>query len=312
MKFPRPVSLVAALITLLASFGTMRAQTVNLTADAAQTVRIVDERIFGANSVIWDGEASTAQTISLLNAAGLRSIRCPGGSLSDEYHWRINKSLANTWSWATSFNGFVNIITGVNAKAYVTVNYGTGTPEEAAGLVAYLNAATGASTAIGTDSKGYDWQNAGTWAAIRAAAPISPDDGMNFLRISRSAAVGAKYWEIGNECYGVWETDQQALAHDPTTYANRAAQYIAKMKAVDSSIKIGVVAVTSSENASYNNWTPTMLNRLKALNATPDFLIYHRYPQAPGAESDAVLLQNASQWTNVANDLRQQLSTAFG
>ena len=64
---------------------------------------------------------------------------------------------------------------------------------------------------------------------------------------------------------------------------------MAKMRAVDPTIKIGVVAVTSSENASYKNWTPTMLARLKVLNAIPDFLIYHRYPQAPGGESDAVL-----------------------
>lgn len=315
MKLPVSLSRAVgplALAVVMTATNPLRAQTVSLTADTAQVIRIVDERVFGANSVIWDGEASSAQTISLLSAAGLRTVRVPGGSLSDEYHWRVNRSLNNTWTWATSYNGFVKIITGLNAQAFFCVNYGTGTPEEAAGLVAYLNSATGSSVAIGTDSNGYDWGNSGTWAALRAASPLGTDDGMNFLRVARSATVGAKYWEIGNECYGTWETDQQAIAHDPTTYANRAQQYMAKMRAVDPTIKIGVVAVTSSENASYKNWTPTMLARLKTLNAIPDFLIYHRYPQAPGGESDAVLLQNASQWAGAAADLRSQLNTYLG
>ena len=51
--------------------------------------------------------------------------------------------------------------------------------------------------------------------------------------LGRAAPVGAKYWEIGNECYGTWETDLQSVAHDPTTYANRVQAYMAKMKAVD-------------------------------------------------------------------------------
>ncbi|HEY4246802.1 MAG TPA: immunoglobulin domain-containing protein, partial [Lacunisphaera sp.] len=290
---------------------------VNLTVNAGQTIRTVDERVFGVNAVIWDAQASSAQTISMVQNAGIRTIRVPGGSLSDEYHWRINKSLANTWTWSTAFNGFINLITSTNAQPVVTVNYGSGTPEEAAGLVAYLNASVGSSTAIGgTDGTGFAMQDSGYWAALRAAGPLSTDDGMNFLRISRSSPVGAKYFEIGNECYGTWETDQQTAAHDPTTYANRVQQYIAKMKAVDPSIKIGVVVVTSSENASFNNWTPVMLARLKTLNAIPDFIIYHLYPQAPGAESDATLLQVADagskSWSTIAADLRQQLTTNLG
>ncbi|MEO6992138.1 MAG: FG-GAP-like repeat-containing protein [Lacunisphaera sp.] len=293
--------------------ATIHAQ-VNLAVNASQTIRTVDERVFGVNAVIWDAQASSAQTITMVQNAGIRTIRVPGGSLSDEYHWRINKSLANTWSWATAFNGFINLITSTNTQPVVTVNYGSGTPEEAAGLVAYLNASVGSSAPIGgMDGTGFGMQDSGYWASLRAAVPLSTDDGMNFLRISRSSPVGAKYFEIGNECYGTWETDQQTLAHDPTTYANRVQQYIAKMKAVDPTIKIGVVVVTSSENASYKNWTPTMLARLKALNAIPDFIIYHLYPQAPGAESDATLLQVADagshSWTSIAADLRNQLST---
>ena len=81
---------------------------------------MVDERVFGVNAVIWDGQASSAQTISMVQAAGIRTIRMPGGSLSDDYHWRVNTSDANTWTWATSFNGFINLITSANTQAVVT------------------------------------------------------------------------------------------------------------------------------------------------------------------------------------------------
>ena len=65
------------------------------------------------------------------------------------------------------------------------------------------------------DQFGTNWQTVGYWASLRAAAPLAHDDGMNFLRISRAAPLGFKYWEIGNECYGTWETDSNAVPHDP-------------------------------------------------------------------------------------------------
>ena len=37
---------------------------------------------------------------------------------------------------------------------------------------------------------GYDWQNAGTWANLRSASTlVTPDDGMNFLRVGRTPRV---------------------------------------------------------------------------------------------------------------------------
>ena len=50
----------------------------------------------------------------------------------------------------------------------------------------------------------------------------------------------------------------------------------------------------------------------ESLGVTPDFLIYHRYEQAPGQESDAELLQCRPTWPNDAADLRQQLSDYLG
>lgn len=318
------------------------AQTVSVSINAGSTIRTVDERIFGINAVIWDREASSDQTISLVQAAGLRTIRVPGGSLSDEYHWRINKSINrdntstnNTWTWSTGFNGFTKLITGLNATAYVTVNYGSGTPEEAAAWVAYANAATTSSVAIGTDSKSYDWKTAGIWASLRATTALATDDGMNFLRVGRSAAYGLKYWEIGNENYGTWETDQQAVKNDAYTYATRAKGYIAKMKAVDPTIKVGVVVTAREDDyvnghtshpatnlrtsTTSNGWTPVVLATLRAPPAvTPDFIIYHRYEQTPladsvfNSENDANLLQKAKTWPDDVAIMRRMLTDYLG
>ncbi len=51
---------------------------------------------------------------------------------------------------------------------------------------------------------------------------------------------------------------------------------------------------------------------LANLGVTPDFLIYHRYEQAPGQESDTALLQDAATWPSDAANLRQQLSDYLG
>jgi hypothetical protein len=55
-----------------------------------------------------------------------------------------------------------------------------------------------------------------------------------------------------------------------------------------------------------------LLATLRSLGVTPDFAIYHRYEQAPGAESDAALLQSARTWMDDASDLRRQLADYLG
>ena len=322
---------------LLALVFSPRCVAVNVTVDVTHTIRTVDNRVFGLNTVIWDPQTASAQTLTLLQAADVRVIRLPGGSLSDAYDWSQNRSYAspgvfNTWSWSSGFDKFSQIVISLNCQAFVTVNYGSGTPQEAAAWVAYANAsATLAGTApdvtLGVDANGIDWKTAGYWSALRAASPLATDDGRNFLRLGRSSPFGLKYWEFGNECYGSWETDYQSSPHDPYLYATRFRDYAALMRAVDPTIKVGVVVTTGEDSyANYtthpatnprtgqvhNGWTPVLFATLKNLGVTPDFAIYHRYEQTPGQESDATLLQKAATWPDDAADLRQQLSDYLG
>ena len=255
---------------------------VNVTVNAAQALRTVDARHFGINTAVWDGVFDTPTTISLLTAMGNQALRFPGGSLSDDYHWATNTTDSNTWQWATSFPDFAHVAAAVGSKVFITVNYGSGTPAEA-----------------------------GAW--------VSSSNVTNHY--------GFKYWEVGNEVYGSWETDNNTRPNDPYTYAQRFAQYYSQMKAADPAIKVGAVAVTGEDSyanytdhpalnprtgVTHNGWTPVMLATLRSLGVTPDFLIYHRYLEAPGAEDDAGLLLSFGTWSTDAADLRQQLNDYLG
>jgi len=157
----------------------------------------------------------------------------------------------------------------------------------------------------------------------------TPEEAAAWVKYSNvTKAYGFKYWEVGNECYGTWETDNNTPAHNAVEYATRAVQYIQQMKAVDPTIKIGVVADASEDSyvdgttqtvtnpvtgVAHSGWTPLVLSTMKSLGVLPDFLIYHNYAQNPGQESDALLLQYAPlSWSADAAELRTQLTDYLG
>ena len=99
-----------------------------------------------------------------------------------------------------------------------------------------------------------------------------------------------KYWEVGNEIFGTWETDNNTnapyQAHDPWTYAMRFKDYYTQMKAVDPTIKIGAVidptedgyanytnhpVVNPRTGVTHNGWTPVMLTYMRSNNCHAGF-----------------------------------------
>ena len=260
---------------------------VSVTVSPKEKIRKVDRRMFGLNAAVWDGAYASPNTTALLTELNNQALRFPGGSLSDVYHWETNRSerpdgTPESFEWATSFDDFIAIAAATRAAVYITANYGTGTPEEAAAWVNYAN------------------------------------------KVKRH---NVRYWEIGNENYGSWEADKNTRPHDPVTYANRFKEYWRQMKAVDPTIKIGAVVITGEDSyanytdhpvtnprtgATHNGWTPVLLDTLRQLGVTPDFVVYHRYEQGPGGESDLFLLDSAASWPNDAAQLRQMLDDYLG
>lgn len=201
-----------------------------------------------------------------------------------------------------------------NWQTTTLVNEGTGAGATDFDQFATYAKSTGAQVVITT--------NYGTGTPAMAAAWVT------YSNVTKK--YGFKYWEVGNECYGTWEDDNQAAPHDPTTYGTRAVQYIQAMKAIDPTIKIGVVADASEDsysnnytksvtnpvtNVSHTGFTPVMLATMKAAGVLPDFLIYHDYPQNPPNESDATLLSDSGGvlgWASAASELRTILTDYLG
>ncbi|MGA3266787.1 MAG: fibronectin type III domain-containing protein [Verrucomicrobiota bacterium] len=251
---------------------------VHLLLNASNAVRTADRRWFGMNTGVFDDDFNLQLTVPEAQAAGWTTFRYPGGSLSDTYHWAIPNSVYGT----NNFQNFATVATNLGATVFITANYGTGTPAEAAGWVADANV---------TNHYGF------------------------------------KYWEIGNEEYGTWETDSNAYPHDPHCYATNFVVFIQQMKAVDPTIKVGAVVVpgeTTYSNGYTNHpatnlitgqvvygWTPVLLSTLQQAGVTPDFLIHHWYPEN-GQDSDQMLLGVTTNFSGAATDLRDQITDYFG
>jgi hypothetical protein len=190
-----------------------------VTADLGTLGQTVSPDLMGVHTSVYDSNMQLASTIGRLRDAGVKSLRYPGGSYSDLYHWELNTGTATPASGVggnnvyiaqqTDFGSFIGFMERVQANALITVNYGmnpTGTgpgvAQEAAAWVAYANGSPTNTKVIGLDADGKDWFTVGYWAGLRAATPLAVDDGKNFLRVNHPAPVGIKYWEIGNELYG--------------------------------------------------------------------------------------------------------------
>src|SRR5690348_5160646 len=186
---------------------------------------IIPRTAFGVNDAVWDGNLLDSNLPGLLAADGVQMMRYPGGSTSDVYHWQSDTTVPGQ-SYASpsnTFDAFMGVVHATGAQAMITVNYGSGTPQEAAGWVQYANKG-------GANYNG----------------PVPTYAGGS----STGHTYGIKYWEIGNEIYGNgtygadWEYDVNGLG--PTTYANNVVAYSQAMKAVDHSIKVGVVLTAPS------------------------------------------------------------------
>jgi Alpha-L-arabinofuranosidase len=134
--------------------------------------------------------------------------------------------------------------------------------------------------------------NGGTGTAALAASWVQ------YANVTQN--YGVKYWEIGNELFGTWESGN--FAGNPTGYADKASQYITAMKAADPSIQIGVDFAPDNDL-----WNTTVLSELNKDGTLPDFVIMHWYAQNPGTETDAGLLSSTDHISTMMSILNQEI-----
>ena len=265
----------AVLAADTAAGGTASSATVN----ARSCVGKFSPIAVGLNSAAWDGDLVDARLPDLLRPTGAQALRYPGGSTADNYHWLSNApddpGQGGTVPDAT-FDAFMSVAAATGAQAMITVNYGSGTEQEAADWVRYANR-----------------------GGRRYKGPVPTYPGAS----AKGHAYGIRYWEVGNELYGdgtygaTWEVNHKS--HDPATYAQGVVSYSAAMKAVDPSIRVGAVLTApgnwpdgQTSATSPRPWNDTVL---PIACGAVDFVVVHWYPQGPTGESDAALLTSPQQ-----------------
>ncbi|HEX3356038.1 MAG TPA: hypothetical protein VHS31_03565 [Tepidisphaeraceae bacterium] len=285
-----------------------------VTVNAGATIRAVDTKWLGINTSPWDSQLSSAQTSTMTTALGTTTVRIGGGSYVD----------AN-WHFSSLTNGNQSIgqqaafIAAHGNIGYVTVNYGTASPQEAAAELAYLNGSTSDNTVIGVGEQwntttstwvDVDWGKVSDWANLRASPQLKNDDGRNYLRLGGSvpgqsgvinlvthpAPFGFHYWGIGNEIYGAtWETDEHGTAsdhlpmpagttraaHDPTTIVSFAKQFQTLANEIDPTISVGIDS--QATDGQFNNWIANVLKQANSThqNLNLGFVSDHLYDQQP-------------------------------
>jgi hypothetical protein len=96
----------------------------------------ISEGVFGINAAHWDGDLLLPKTAELVKNVGHPIIRFPGGLSADDYHWE--KVLAAK-DHNVDIDEFLAFCKKTQSRPMFTVNFGTGTPEEAASWVHYVN-----------------------------------------------------------------------------------------------------------------------------------------------------------------------------
>ncbi len=316
-----------------------------VTIDGSATpMATVGPDLMGIHTAVYDSSMQLPTTPDLLKAVGVTSLRYPGGSYADSYHWETHtatfvptsNSDNNTIYVApdADFGHFVSLLKNVGANAMITVNYGMnsdatgpGTPQAAAAWVAYANGLPTDTTSIGADAGGKDWKTVGYWASLRAADPLAVDDTQNFLRISHPAPVGIKNWEVGNELYGNgyyyggcgWEPDMHlpypslapltACSNRQNNPALSPAAYGTVVKAFATAMKavdptIKVGGIVHWPYSEYADWNRSMLPQACA---SIDFVVNHWYA---GSTLANLLTSPHSDIPMMFKDLRTALTTS--
>src|SRR5436190_14452962 len=103
----------------------------------------------GPDSKIPNTRGNRNDVVAALKAIKVPNVRWPGGCFADEYHWRKGigprriETLNPNWGGVIEPNSFgthefLDFIDQIGSEAYLSVNVGSGTPQEAAEWLEYL------------------------------------------------------------------------------------------------------------------------------------------------------------------------------
>ena len=264
-------------LTVTPPAGTAITQTVSvgvtntITVDQSSTGPATTDKILGMNLAAWYDVVDNATAINTaFSAAGIKSLRWPGGSWSDAYNWENNWECGQSYNQANSNDDFLDVVNKLvipgGLDLALTADYGTG--KGCAGFG--------------------DPTEAASWAAK-----------------ALTYGVTVSHMTVGNEEYGSWEVDNHPLQHDPTTYAAATAGpngYYALIKAASPNTLVGVSANPGNSPA----WDPIVL--ANAPYDFVEYHYYPQYQDV--TSDTYLVWQAAQGLTTNINTIRQELPAA--
>jgi alpha-N-arabinofuranosidase len=214
--------------------------------------RAVYEGVYDPDSSHADQDGFRSDVLDALRRLDMTAMRYPGGNFASGYHWLDGigpveeRPTVRELAWQSlepnrfGTDEFIKLCRKMGWTPMLTVNLGTGTPEEARNWVEYCNCPTGS-----------------LYADMRAANG-SPEPH------------SVKLWCLGNEMDGPWQ-----LGHVPAEqYVMRAQQAAKMMKDADPSIELVVCGSSSPGMETYMDWDRQVLEYVGDL---ADYISLHRY-----------------------------------
>ncbi|GAA2990673.1 cellulose binding domain-containing protein [Streptomyces drozdowiczii] len=281
--FARAAAVLTASLALLASLTGVAPAATTATDGADVDVRVNAQAALGTltgaargvNTAIWDSHMNDPEVADLMKAADVGVMRYPGGSYADIYHWETHTAPGGYVAPGTGFDAFMGTVRAAGAQPVLIANYGSGTPQEAAGWVRYAN--------------------------------VTKDYGAKYWEIGNEI--------YGNGHYGSgWENDEHE-DKSPQEYAREVRAYAAAMKAVDPTVRIGAVLTSPGEwpdgvvgTGDSGDWNHTVL---PAVADVIDFVSVHWYAGGSDTTADAALTRLAK-LPGELREVRNQIDRAAG
>jgi alpha-N-arabinofuranosidase len=223
--------------------------------------RAIYDGVYDPDSAYADEDGFRRDVLDKLRRLKMAGMRYPGGNFVSGYRWldgvgpREQRSTVRDLAWQSiepnsiGTDEFMTLCHKMGWSPMLTVNLGTGTPEEARNWVEYCNSPTGTK-----------------YANMRATN-------------GSEESYGVKLWFLGNEMDGPWQ-----LGHVPADqYAVRAQQAAKMMKDTDNSIELVACGSCNIDLPTYLEWDRQVL---EYVGSYADYISLHRYV---GNESDDTL-----------------------
>jgi alpha-L-arabinofuranosidase len=283
-----------SLFTVVMLADISNAQT-TVVIDATNSTSIISRHIYGHFSehlgrCIYDGfwvddsitvpkkDRIRLDVVDALKKIKVPNLRWPGGCFADEYHWRDGIGprkerpyMVNTnWGGVTEDNSFgthefLELCSLINCEPYIAGNVGSGTVEEMAKWVEYLN----------SDAKS-------TMTDLRK-------------QNGRSEPWRVKYWGVGNESWGCGGNMTVDFYADQY---KRYAVYARNYKDAP------LLKIASGANSADYNWTETLMKNVGPNKMWGVTLHYYTIPSGSwGKKGSATTFDEKEYFNTMKNTL---------